>query len=546
MGKFLTLMVGAIILGSSYLLLSGQRATFETREQQSDYQYKGIASGIVQSGFNRGVSAIQRDLMDVSETFERVTMADGYYDLQVTKNSYGDLDVAVNAHSGDAEYDIESSLIFTASLPAAFMIDDDGVVFSGSGFYQISGVDRRMPAQGTGSGFDDPVRGIMSTETHLAEITGSLQMNQVVGIGTQPEDPVNLASVASGFSKADFEALYQEAVLAAHSVLGADPNGNVSESAFISAVSSSSASNPQIVRALGNVTVTGTLQGYGMLLIEDGGLVVSSSDFDWEGLIMIRKQFVDTVDISLSNTTLHGGLIAYDVDASGFGCPADFDIVGDEAVVNDSFTVDITVLGAAIVSGEYDQPVTARINIGGQSFEPWGSYDLALDGNVNTGNSGITYSWESTTVFPPGSIVSIDGRSWTHKDTTVTGTLESDWEVHMEANSSTAGPQIYLLEHTDPVPNVGGFEGQYSVVEFLDDYIENDHLVLDAGQAVSLFEIGVTDESSAAFDLQDLVVLITMNRAGSGVCNLQGASSMFDVDINGGTQIHYSLSLIHI
>ena len=51
MGKFITLMVAAILLGSSYLLLSGQRATFETREQQSDYQYKGIASSIVQSGF---------------------------------------------------------------------------------------------------------------------------------------------------------------------------------------------------------------------------------------------------------------------------------------------------------------------------------------------------------------------------------------------------------------------------------------------------------------------------------------------------------------
>ena len=118
MGKSISLMVAAILLGSSYLLLSGQRASFETREQQSDYQYKGIASNIVQSGFNRGVSAVQRDLMGVSETFERVTMANGYYDLQVIKNSYGDLDVTVNAHSGDAEYDIESNLIFTGSTGA--------------------------------------------------------------------------------------------------------------------------------------------------------------------------------------------------------------------------------------------------------------------------------------------------------------------------------------------------------------------------------------------------------------------------------------------
>ena len=539
-GRFIILMVGAVLFGSSYLFFSGKRTSMEAQDHQNDYVFQGIAREALESGFDRARSAIKRNLLDQDSTFARSTMDDGYYDLSVTRNSYGDLDVTVTSHGGAAQYDMKGKVIFAAPLPAAFMIDDDGIVVDGFGFYQISGVDRRMPTHGMGSGFNEPVRGVVSTETHLAEFAGSLQADQVVGIGSQPEDPVNQGSYAGGFSKAAYEALYDEAKLKAHATLGADEFGKVSESSLISAVSASSDTNPQIIRATGHVSITGALDGYGMLLIEDGDLTVASNEFNWEGLIMIRKQFEDTLAINLTNTAIHGGIIAYDVDATGFNgsCPADFDIVDDVAVVNDSFTVDFTVLGAAIsAGGAYDIPVTARINIGSQSYEPWGSYDLALDGNVNT---GVTYSWGPTDVFPPGTAISVDARSWVRKDGTVTGNLESDWVVLMEENSSVAGSQIYLLEHNDPVPNVGGFMGQYSVVEFLDDYIVNDHLVLDADQAVSLLELGATNTESSAFDLQDLVILASINKAGSGVCNIQGANSMFDVDINNGTQIHYS------
>ena len=52
MGKFITLMVGAVVLGGSYLLFSGHRTTLETRAQQSDYQFQATATNI-----NAGVGA---------------------------------------------------------------------------------------------------------------------------------------------------------------------------------------------------------------------------------------------------------------------------------------------------------------------------------------------------------------------------------------------------------------------------------------------------------------------------------------------------------
>ncbi len=549
MGRLLAIAAVAIIFGASYLLFNGQRSTFKIHEHQSDYQYKGIAGNVAKSGFDRGVGVIKRDLMDAQENFAPVPMGDGTYDLEITKDIYGDLDVAVTAHSGEAKFDMDGNVLFTAALPAAVMLEDDGVLVNGYGFYQISGVDQRMPSRGTGGGFREPTRGIITTESHVNEITSSLNMDRVLGVGTdsEPGDPIYAGSVAGEFSEEDLEALYQEARNHAQTVvLTGGPEGNVAEGSLVDALNGSSPGTPKIIRAMGNLNLMGSIYGYGMLIVEDGDLNVYSPDFDWEGLIMIRKAEKDTVRMHLTNTTVHGAVAAFDFDGGPetTECVPDFDIIGDEAVVNVPFKVKVEVLGAAItMSGDYDMPVTARVHVGGEAFEPWGSYDLALDGNVNTGNSGVTYLWEPERVFPAGSVISIDGRSWKRKDDT-DGTNNEDWEIHMEEHSSTAGPQIYLLENGSHVPNIGGFMGQYSVVEFLDDYIENDHLVVDPSQAVSLFEIGVTDRDSEAFDSQDLVVLVTLIDASEEVCYVEGAASLLDVTFGNGTQIHYSTEAI--
>ena len=545
MGRFFMLMVAAVLLATSYLLFSNQRTNIEAREEQSDYQFLGIARDNVESGFDRGVSAIKRDLMDVATTFPRSSMDDGYYDLSVIKHRYGNLDVIVDAYSGDALYQFQGNVIFTAPLPSAFIVEDDVVQVSVSGDYQISGVDRRINGMEAGAGFNNPVRGIITTEAHATALSGVLNATNVVGIGGSPDDPVNQGSIIGGYDEDVIEALYQDARSHATNTLTADPSGNVSESSFLSAVSGSSEGNPAIIRAKGNLTVNASLQGYGMLIVEDGDLKVFSPHFDWQGIVMVRKEFQDTVAVDLSNTSINGGFIAYDYEAGSQQglCVPNFEIVDDEVIVNDPFALRVEVVGAAITAGgAYDIPVTARVNVGGTGYEPWGSYDLALDGNVNTGNTGITYLWEPTDIFPAGSTISLDARSWRRAYGT-DGTEEGHWFVGMEEHSSTASPQIYLLEDADAVPGVGGFMGQYSVEEFLDGLIVDDQLVLDANQSVGLFELGMTDTESEAFDLQDLVVVITMIKASESGCVPGGGTSRLELDLN-DAEVHYSSEAI--
>ena len=283
-----------------------------------------------------------------------------------------------------------------------------------------------------------------------------------------------------------------------------------------------------------------------MLLVEDGDLIVAAPDFDWEGLIMVRKHHEDTVRVNLNNTTLHGGLVAYDFDPATAlpECVPDFDIYDDHAIVNEPFRIRFKVLGAAIsASGTYDVPVTTRINLGGATYEPWGDYDLALDGNINTGNSGVTYSWEPDTVFPAGTSVSIDAQSWL-KYSGYDGDQNSEWYVYLERNSNDNDQQLEVLEHGVSVPAVGGFMGQYSVEEFLADYIYNDRMKMTANQVVNLFELGSTDTGSEAFDMQDAVVMVTLIRGEEAGCVASASSSRLEVNIGNNTKIHYSSEAI--
>jgi len=546
MGRFIALMVGAVVLAASYLVFSGQRTSLEAREQQSKYQYLGIANDVAQSGFNRGLSAIQRDRMAVTDSFG-VAVGEGEYDVHITKNLYGDLDVDVAATSGGAAYNVLGNVIFTAPMPAALMVEDEEVVVSGSGTYQISGVDRRMPSRGTGASFQDPARGIMTTYSNMGAFTSGLSLTDIVGIGDSPGDPVHTGSIDGGmtFAEPALEALYQDARSNATTTISGLIGTLLREPMLQSAVNGSGPGDPRVIRVVGDLTITQSLQGYGLLLVEDGDLNVVAPSFEWEGLILVRKALEDTVSVSLQNTTVHGAVIAYDHDPGTAlaECVPDFDVLGDHAIVNEPFRVRVKVLGSAIVSGDYDMPVTARVDMGGTIYEPWGDYDLPLDGNINTGNSGVTYSWEPDVIFPAGTTVIVDARSWAKNDGQ-DGDQNSEWHVNMERNSASDDQQLQVLGDGAPVPGVAGFQGQYSVEEFMADYLLSGHVALTANQVVNLFELGETNTSSEAFDMQDAVVLVTMVRSGAAACEAGGSASRLLFSVKNGTQIHYSSEAI--
>jgi hypothetical protein len=523
----------------------------ETEKDQGEYQYQAMAREIARSGFDKGVSAIMRDLMDAPTAYERVVMEGGHYDLSISQSLYGELNVVSQAEGDSARYKLDGTILFTAPMDAAVVLEDINVDGWGSGFYQISGVDRRMPSRADNvSGYQTPVPGIMTTESNLADVTGSFAGKNVLGVGSNPGDPVRDGSVTSGFSEAFYESVYEEAITKTDLLISHMTPAASRESLLQNTLSSADPGNPKIIRVQGDLYITQNIQGYGLLILEDGNLTVSADDFNWEGLILIRKNLdmmddydTDTTRVNLNHTTLYGGLVAYNVGTPpAVECVPEFVVEGNHTVVSDSFQVRLTVLGAAITyGGQYDVPVTARVNIGGKTFQPWGSYNLPLNGNVNTGNSGVTYTWEPDEVFP-ASAISVDARSWLRKQGH-DGNRNSEWTVSMEKNSNVVDSNLDVLIDGNGVPKVGGFMGQYSVEDFLSDYIENGAMVLEDNESINLFELGSTNPNEDAFDMQDLVVLITLIDATEGGC-VNGESSTLEFYMRNNSEIHYSSEAI--
>jgi hypothetical protein len=173
-----------------------------------------------------------------------------------------------------------------------------------------------------------------------------------------------------------------------------------------------------------------------------------------------------------------------------------FKKVGDTIVPTKPVRLRVTVLGSAITFGPNGDnvPVTARVRVGGQWFEPWGTYDYtkSKDGDLNDGSgvlSGNPYVWEPGFVIPPNTPVSVAASSWTKDWEWTPSGWEVTWKELIEAkvpgNPTNDGKdndndgkvdepdeapdnqQIMMLQDQDDPITGTGFGGQTDPAEFL-------------------------------------------------------------------------------
>lgn len=81
-------------------------------------------------------------------------------------------------------------------------------------------------------------------------------------------------------------------------------------------------------------------------------------------------------------------------------------------------------------------------------------------------------------------------------------------------NSLDNPAQVRILRNGDTVPTVAGFAGSLSAKKYVSEYLDSTQtkIQLPTNQYIILFELGVKDDTTSdAFDLQDLVVLATVN-----------------------------------
>ena len=193
-----------------------------------------------------------------------------------------------------------------------------------------------------------------------------------------------------------------------------------------------------------------------------------------------------------------------------------FEIVGGRLIPKEQFTARVTLIGAAIQTSSYHVPVTTRIRVGDQVFEPFGAFESPVGGNVNdnqsaTGRRNDIESREFVLpgLFPPDTSITVDGSSWLLDSGS--GASDNHWGAYMSESSLDNSGQVSVLRDGDPVPNISGAFSQGSVGDYVSEYVDSETqtMRLDANEVIWLFELG-TSASNTSADFQDLVVLVSL------------------------------------
>jgi hypothetical protein len=167
-------------------------------------------------------------------------------------------------------------------------------------------------------------------------------------------------------------------------------------------------------------------------------------------------------------------------------------------------TMKMEILGSAIQCGEDGTPMKTQLVINkvidGQTM----SSTLTVDPNAlppipsyERQPAGTTFNFSGS--IPPES-------------QNINNTCDLE-KVVGSVNSLDNSVQVKILQNGGTVPEVKGFAGSASAKDILRSKLDpSGKIKIEANQYIILFELGVKDDiSSDAFDLQDLVVLATVN-----------------------------------
>jgi hypothetical protein len=158
--------------------------------------------------------------------------------------------------------------------------------------------------------------------------------------------------------------------------------------------------------------------------------------------------------------------------------------------LNQPATLRFEVLGGALQCGatKPNIPVTTQLIINGQ----------LLNQTLTSGQS---------LEMPPGSVSTV-----VVKSNASTGDDSNNYGCeHNFTSDSLNTSQVYVLRNGDSVPNIAPLYNQNTIDAYLKNYLQDGKVTIADNQVIYLFELGTTNRDSSAYDLQDNVVLVTID-----------------------------------
>ncbi len=511
----------------------------------------------------------------------------GSYDLVVEDSSDATINVVSTGRARfintehDAEtrqYQMKANIVRLAPAPGAVFIRANDVVpdFDGTDF-RISGKDRR-PGSTMRPGAAPNQYGLVALRRNPGDNPNFLANLFIGALSPQQRERVDgkiaqgaTSPITPGVDNPDDLALmldiYGEAMTRVgngESDVLTYPGGTVFNTAEDFG---SSPTNPMIVHVAGDATFTGDIDGHGILIVE-GDLTIEGSsanpgeNFAWSGLVFARKAG-ETTFVQSGSTRIDGALIVDSPLLVNVDTDVNFTITpGGTVTVNERFAARAEVLGAALSTGVYDMPVTLELEIDGHTEEPWGKAHKALEGNVNDNQNPRSFSFPN--IYDGGTSIQVRARSfrknreWKRKwtwsygcycwrygwvYTESSGSSENDWYVYKDRASGQNNEFVRVLRNGDEVPDVTGWNGQDDVMSYVEDYVVDDHVVLEPNQAIYLFELYANDVNSSYADFQDVVVLLTLAKESASVANTpDGADPDSTNNVSTASLVNFSIA----
>ncbi len=163
-----------------------------------------------------------------------------------------------------------------------------------------------------------------------------------------------------------------------------------------------------------------------------------------------------------------------------------FTVNNNQLTLEDSANVRFEVLGGEITCGADGEDIPVSTHLYVDDTE----HTLDTNSTLTLTNQPAGTTFDVKSIAGDESICSGSGLTVTTNDT----------------NTS----QVMVLLDGDPVPDITPFANQNTIDVFLRKYVANGKVKIADNEAIYLFELGTTDQDNAAFDLQDNVVLATV------------------------------------
>lgn len=244
--------------------------------------------------------------------------------------------------------------------------------------------------------------------------------------------------------------------------------------------------DPVVVYANGRTSMSGDVDGYGILAIEGSFSTTDTYTLDWKGLVICEPE-ADSSSVTLylaDSSAIYGSLVTDASAVSSVNCVGEvsFAIVDDEVVPGADYQVRIEIIGAELSGsgGRGDVGVSAIAYIGGSEIYSWSDVRYAeQDAYVDRASqpSPEYYIWE-------------DDEDESHAAGEAIKVQCAFWDGWPTISSDENSDHLIVLRNGDSAPSMTGSSGQESVETWLKAYVNTDDGTMQLGenQAIYLFD----------------------------------------------------------